>query len=327
MSGGTYGVIIPCYNSESTVIDSLDSVMRQSVLPSQIVIVNDGSTDRTEQIVQHYISKIPFAKLITTENHGLSSARNLGLASLVGCEFVAFLDSDDIWHDSKMELQLGLLRTSKMLVAVCSDFSIFVTEPGIDELRHYFYGASPRKIILQSAIIWGSGSAVVMRMGALETNNLFDIDLRFAEDLDAWCKVCEYGEWGFLPEKLVYIRQSQSSMQGSLRNNPDLYLHSYLYILDKWSGKLRLSEKFLKRYDVLLFLIRMQGKNNRRKAVQDLNDYEVFKLRFPILSSVPTRIQKPLVFFIGTIAFFYRRSMWLFSKLKYAVARGRKEKQ
>ena len=322
-----YGVVIPCFNSETTVIDSIRSVMRQSIPPSKVVIINDGSTDQSERLVEEFIADIPVAILVSTENRGLSSARNLGIELTFDCEYVAFLDADDVWLENKMERQLQLLADNDSVAGVCSDFSVFSEEPKLDGQQHRFYGASERKVLMQTAVIWGSGSAVVLRVGVLEDAALFDVGLNFAEDLDAWCTISERGGWGFIPEKLVFIRQNALSMQGKLPSNPELYLRSYLHILEKWSHKITRIERFLKRYDVVSFMTRIQDKNGLSKMMKNLNQSEIFLTNFPILSSFPILIQKLVVLVVGVVAFVYRRLARVFSRFKYTITSGLRAKQ
>ena len=104
-------VVIPMYNAEKTILNVLDSVKNQTFLPHEIVIVNDGSTDRSLQIVQKYKEenkKIPI-QLIDKKNGGVSSARNLGMKVAQG-DWIALLDSDDEWKNNKLERQKQILN-------------------------------------------------------------------------------------------------------------------------------------------------------------------------------------------------------------------------
>src|SRR4051812_1301977 len=96
-------VIIPTYNSAALLAQAIASVLAQSVLPAEIIVVDDGSTDATEQLVQCHGSRV---KYVRQRNQGVSAARNRGVASASG-EFIAFLDADDVWHPRKLELQMA----------------------------------------------------------------------------------------------------------------------------------------------------------------------------------------------------------------------------
>ncbi|CAD7811218.1 putative glycosyltransferase EpsJ [Chryseobacterium aquaeductus] len=104
-------VVIPMYNAEKTIVNVLDSVQTQSYLPIEIIIVNDGSTDNSLKIVQDYMNKhiaIPI-HLINKKNGGVSSARNLGMKKANG-DWIALLDSDDVWLPHKLERQKQILE-------------------------------------------------------------------------------------------------------------------------------------------------------------------------------------------------------------------------
>ncbi|MEX2643690.1 MAG: glycosyltransferase family 2 protein [Acetobacterales bacterium] len=104
VSGGRplISVVITAYNAESYIRRALDSAFAQTWSPLEVVVINDGSTDRTAEIVA---SEYPEARLISQENKGISGARNAGLAAARG-EWIAYLDSDDYWAPEKTERQL-----------------------------------------------------------------------------------------------------------------------------------------------------------------------------------------------------------------------------
>ena len=106
MSNLVYSVVIPAYNAEKYLPETLLSVLSQTIPPKQIIVVDDGSTDATAQIA---INAHPSVHVISTPNQGAGSATTTGLAA-VDTEIVAMVDSDDLWHPRKMEIQLSLLN-------------------------------------------------------------------------------------------------------------------------------------------------------------------------------------------------------------------------
>ena len=102
-------VVIPVYNSEATIEDTLDSVIKQTYKNIEIILVDDGSKDRSNEIMQNYIKNHPNnqIKLITKENGGVSSSRNKGIDESTG-DFISFLDSDDQWDYNKIETQIDV---------------------------------------------------------------------------------------------------------------------------------------------------------------------------------------------------------------------------
>jgi GT2 family glycosyltransferase len=113
-------VVIPSYNRAHRLPSTVASVVRQQLADVEIVLVDDGSTDNTREVVARYG---PLVKYIHQPNAGVGAARNTGLRHATG-EFVAFLDSDDRWHDFKMDVQLALLHAHPEVGLVFSDFVI-----------------------------------------------------------------------------------------------------------------------------------------------------------------------------------------------------------
>lgn len=107
-------VIIPCYNSQNTIVRALDSVMAQTYRDYEIILVDDGSTDDTKRAIEEFFdyNMIEY-KYIYQKNSGPSAARNRGVEQARG-EYIAFLDSDDAWHPQKLEIILSLIENNRI---------------------------------------------------------------------------------------------------------------------------------------------------------------------------------------------------------------------
>src|SRR5258706_6591961 len=101
-------VIIPTFNSAALVTAAVDSVLAQTTPPTEILVVDDGSTDDTRQRLAPYAGRLRY---LHQQSKGVAAARNLGLKQATG-EFVAFLDADDIWHPRKLERQLTAMTAN-----------------------------------------------------------------------------------------------------------------------------------------------------------------------------------------------------------------------
>lgn len=110
----TYSVIIPAYNAQAYIGEALESVLSQTVAPAQVIVVDDGSTDRTAEVAAAMGAGIT---VITKENGGPGSATTAGFTAATG-DLVATLDSDDIWLPQKMERQIAFLSQRPELMAV-----------------------------------------------------------------------------------------------------------------------------------------------------------------------------------------------------------------
>lgn len=106
MAEFAYCVVVPAYNAEKYLAETIHSILSQTLLPENIIIVDDGSTDNTAQIARGFGDKIT---LIQTPNGGAAAATNTGI-EMATTPLVAFLDSDDLWLPSKMDVQIECLR-------------------------------------------------------------------------------------------------------------------------------------------------------------------------------------------------------------------------
>jgi glycosyltransferase involved in cell wall biosynthesis len=121
---GLVSVIVPCYNRADIVGETIDSLLAQSYQSFEIIVVDDGSTDNTRDVLLAYTD--PRVRYFFKSNGGLSAARNFGLDQAAG-EFIAFLDSDDLWHAWKLESQIRLFERHSDVGLIWSDMSTFAT--------------------------------------------------------------------------------------------------------------------------------------------------------------------------------------------------------
>lgn len=125
-------VIVPVYNGEAFVADAISSILRQNYVPMEIIVVDDGSTDKTAAIVKSF----PEITYIYQENRGAPAARNRGLQIAKG-DIIGFLDADDLWSDNKINLQLSLFRkepSTEIVVGYTQRMQLIKTM----NKKHYF---------------------------------------------------------------------------------------------------------------------------------------------------------------------------------------------
>ena len=121
MKTGHFSIIMPAYNAEKTLNDSIKSVLNQSYSDFTLYIINDNSTDKTESIIQSFNdSRIVYIK--NESNYGVAKTRNVGI-KLADGEFICFLDSDDMWLEDKLEKQYPILLNGWSVV--CSNYYTF----------------------------------------------------------------------------------------------------------------------------------------------------------------------------------------------------------
>ena len=133
-------IIIPVYNSQKTIIKSLESITNQlGSYNFEIIIINDGSTDASEDLINNFISENEslLIKYYYKKNGGVSSSRNIGLKNAQG-EFIAFLDSDDAWEESKIKTQLTVFAEN-------SEIDFLATNMDGVNLNRFFFLKIKRK--------------------------------------------------------------------------------------------------------------------------------------------------------------------------------------
>ena len=177
-------VIIPTWNRASVLPRALKSVQSQSLKPKEIIVVNDGSSDHTKEIVE---SRFPQAQLIEQTNRGVSAARNVGIAASTS-EFIALLDSDDEWLPNKLEQQMqSMIATPNSVLSHTDEIWIRNGQRVNPMKKHRKYGGQIFEHCLPRCVI--SPSSVVMSRSLVETIGLFDENLPACEDYDFWLRV------------------------------------------------------------------------------------------------------------------------------------------
>ncbi len=194
-------VVIPTYNRAGFIKEAIDSVLAQTYSELELIVVDDGSIDETEKILLPYKNKI---HLLKQENKGVSAARNLGIAQAKG-EWVAFLDSDDLWKKDKLAKQMLWLRLHQQ-VLICHTDEIW--SRGGERVHPLKKHAKPHGWIFEKCLPMCvvSPSSVVIHKSLFEKYGTFDESLPACEDYDLWLRFAAKVTFGFVPEKLLTKR-------------------------------------------------------------------------------------------------------------------------
>ncbi len=201
----TISVIIPAYNYGRFLRDAIDSALAQTCPALEVIVVDDGSTDDTPQILNSYGHRIV---VIRQENLGTSSARNAGIAAARG-EYVSFLDSDDIWRPRKLECDAARFALDPTLGMVHCGVETFdhagrTLSVSLTGLEGWI---APDLLRLDRDVITAPGSNLTVRKAVAEEVGGYDPGLLQAEDWDFCYRIaCRYRA-GFVPEVLVRYRQ------------------------------------------------------------------------------------------------------------------------
>lgn len=227
-------VIIPCYNSGLYIDEAVDSVLAQTFQDFEIIVINDGSTDDyTNEKLINYCK--PKTRVIFTENHGLSSARNRGFKEAKG-DYIQFLDADDIISPTKFEEQLDILDRHKDIEICYTNYKIYDIEKQkyLNVPYKKFLGEEPLNDFL---FRWERGLSIPIHC-ALFRKNLWSLKLPFNEKLRAkedWLMWCELAvknyKFHFLNSKLAIYRYHENNMTKNAEEMTLALLLSSSYIV------------------------------------------------------------------------------------------------
>jgi glycosyltransferase involved in cell wall biosynthesis len=279
-------VVIPTFNRAIWLMEALKSVREQSFQDFEIVVADDGSTDGTWERIKQLQGEDPRVRYVRQENRGPSAARNLGISAARG-EFIALLDSDDLWLPEKLARQMAAFDADPSAGVVYCKFA-FITESGEPLERDW-----PRPQVrgdlyvdlMYANVIYGSDSAVVMRTADLRRAGGFDERLHAVEDQDLWRRLSLSHRFVLLDEVLVLVRVHPASIQqnidamalGMLRHVTKLFLETPPQYRSHLSDAVRnVASEITVRYrdrnqfgKMLLFLVRLarQGPVQRNTVV------------------------------------------------------------
>lgn len=216
-------VIIPAYNAEKTITHTLNSVLNQTYKNLEIIVVDDGSGDRTTAIVKEIALQEPRIILLEQANSGVAIARNLGIEKSTG-EFIAPIDADDIWFAEKIEKQLKCFFYSSSSVGLVYTWSVYINEVG--EICGEYQTLIQQKIHSISGYVLpalayinflNNASIPLIRRSCFECVGGYDPQLKQqnaqgCEDFDLYLRIAEYYEFRVVPEFLMGYRQLTNSM-------------------------------------------------------------------------------------------------------------------
>jgi len=192
-------VIIPTFNRAHCLKRAVDSVLAQTFLPYEIIIVDDGSTDETDQILESYKNKIHLLKLAT--NHGVSFARNRGIEKSQG-QWISFLDSDDEWLPIKLQKQVELIQSYPQLKVVHGEEIWIRNGVRVNAMKkHEKYGGHIFSHCLPLCAM--SPSTILIHKSVFEKTNFFREDFPVCEDYDLWLKITSQFEVGFVSTPII----------------------------------------------------------------------------------------------------------------------------
>lgn len=211
-------VVIPAYNAEMFIEDTLSSVAAQSYTNFECIIVDDASNDKTCSIVESFSKKDDRFRLIKAEHSGRPAVpRNIGIRA-TRAKYIAFLDSDDLWTKNKLRDQLKVLKNNSNIGLVYS-VSVTFGEAGYCSNKFEVLPLPWRAFVRSEELIAKGNSipcsSVVVKKEILESVGMFDEDVNLkAEDYDLWIRISKIANLHFISKLHVYYRISSSQFSG-----------------------------------------------------------------------------------------------------------------
>ncbi|MEP5154975.1 glycosyltransferase family 2 protein [Planktotalea sp.] len=199
-------IIVPAFNVAKTIAETLDALLAQTFQDFEIIVVDDGSTDRTVDVLENY-SDDPRVRIVSQRNRGLAGARNTGIHEAVGT-YIGFCDADDVWEPAKLQVHVNHLGRNPD-IGISYSGSSLVDDEGTDlciAQRPRLHGITAAHILKRNPI--GNGSAAVIRREVFdeiayrprserERCWFFDETFRQSEDIECWLRIALTTGWEF----------------------------------------------------------------------------------------------------------------------------------
>ncbi len=211
-------IVIPAYNAAAYVREAVDSALAQTYAEKEVIVVDDGSTDGTAEVLASYRDAGAIV-YVRQENKGLSAARNTGIRAAKG-EFIALLDADDIFLPDKIGRQVAyLLAHPECGVCYCDIYHFYEEEP--EKMRkldyRYYSGDEVFPNLLRMNFI--NPLSVVLRKSEIDRVGVFNESYRRSEDWEYWMRLVRHGvRFEHLPEILAKYRMRKASMSYDWRS-------------------------------------------------------------------------------------------------------------
>jgi glycosyltransferase involved in cell wall biosynthesis len=199
-------IVIPVYNGSNYLNEAINSVLNQTYTNYEIIVVDDGSTDTTWNIIQSYRDKV---RGYRKDNEGVASALNLGIQKMHG-RYFAWLSHDDLWLPEKLEKQINFLILNPDCKISYTDY--YLIGPSGDVFQEIEVPWYPRINAIRELFKAGyiHGSSVVVEKMCLNEVGYFSTELKYTQDTEMWIRLLRKYEIGRIPEKLIKGRRHEN---------------------------------------------------------------------------------------------------------------------
>ncbi|MGC9528715.1 MAG: glycosyltransferase, partial [Limnospira sp.] len=236
-------VVIPVYNGEKTIRETVESVLKQTFTDFELLIIDDGSTDSTPAILSSFTD--PRLQVLSYPNAGLAASRNRGISGATG-QYISFIDADDLWTPDKLEAQLQALTNNPEAavayswVDVIDDSSQWVRPGG-----HLTVNGNAYPYLLLKNFLENGSNALICKSAIDRTGN-FDESLKASEDWDFYLRLAKHYPFVAVQSVQILYRESATSMSSQIIRQKS----ESLRVIDKAFSDAPESSKHLKKYSV-----------------------------------------------------------------------------
>lgn len=224
---------MPIYNGGKYLSQALESVRGQTYKNLEILLINDGSTDNSDEVIERFAQSEKRVVVISKENTGLVDTLNTGLRAANGC-WIARLDQDDIAHITRIERQVAAVSRARGTILVGSDFSTLIDETG--KTKRYRLPSNHNQLVkrLRRMQSFFPHSSVMFNADAGRSIGGYETLASYNEDWDLWLRLSERGQIASVPESLVTVRKHQEQMtqnSGGVIPQGEAFVSSTLHFL------------------------------------------------------------------------------------------------
>ncbi len=246
-------VIIPCFNAAQFIDQTISSVLSQSYYRWELIVIDDGSTDNSADLIKKYVGQDDRILYLYQENQGVSVARNKGIKRAKG-DIISFLDADDIFLPNNLENKVNYLQSHDDILLVHSWEEVFVTESGDTiEIAKGQNGSVLNSLLELSGKVVHSPSSVVIRKELINLVGDFDPQLSTSADWEMWVRMAPHTSFGLIPETLVKYRKHSGQMHLDI-DRMDIDMH-FAFKKTKDHGLFKSKEYYAQCYANLLMIL------------------------------------------------------------------------
>lgn len=304
-----FSIIIPVYNSEKYIINTLKSIINQTYKSYEVILINDGSTDKSLQIIESFIENKENFTVINQENLGVSAARNKGLEYSKG-EFICFLDADDFWESAFLEEAFNCINQTSSDVYICGVNTLDNVSGKRKKIK--ISNCLQREIdrIIDGTIWAATGTWVIRKKIIIKYNIKFDENRKWAEDQEFIVKAAIVSKVFINNKHLFTYRLHENSLSD--------YSMDKLKEVDVWKDILLFSKKFssyqqqkkiretITKYRIPMIFVRVGFESLKNDNLDTFLHYNRYFNSQVIIDNISKFPLKPLKGFLNIKIFIFR---------------------